>query len=348
MEHIIKEIDDNMISYRGKTYLKQMEKRGRRFKFWLNEDFLFKANLHNDACENIGEVVSYLIAEELGMEAVPYKLAKFIDRDGNETKGVICPNFRKMYDEEIDELSGNLLINICKMYQGFGKIKTPSNTVDFYTKMISILYPKSDLKELRISMLKMALYDYIINQRDRHSGNITFLKVGDRVELCPIYDNGAAYWSNYGSKKITNISLAINATRNKNTLYFDTLKGYTMFGITKPQSKTMLNDNGQLVEGHIDDASYIDFEKEMAKEILKNIELADFYQKICELDINNITEKAEDEDCELTDEHKSIMKDVHDFKIERMERAIVNERGHMFVQDVVVGNDKGGIETYEQ
>ena len=319
----ITEIDEKTAIFNGKTCQKYIEQRGRRFKFWLDDDLLFKANLNNSSFENNGEVLSYLLAKKLGLDAVPYKLAKYVDKDKHEITGVVCPNYRKMLEGEEEEISGNILINLCKMYSSETRFSTaPRNTVNFYTDFIAAVFPKSDIRKIRTDLLKMSLFDYITNQRDRHSGNITFLKIGEKLILCPLYDNGAAYWSNYGPRKISNISLALHQTRNKEDLYFETLKGSTMFGVKTPQSRTMMNEKHQYVEVFCSDNSYIEYEKEIAKEIVNNVELAEFYAKVKSVNISSILEAAEREGCEIPAEHKDIIEDVHAYKIERIDSAV--------------------------
>ncbi len=69
---------------------------------------------------------------------------------------------------------------------------------DLYNKLIS------NIKNVEIDLNNMIVYDYIVNNTDRHLKNFGFLVNGDNVKFAPIYDNGLALGSHLDDEEIEN------------------------------------------------------------------------------------------------------------------------------------------------
>jgi len=125
--------------------------------------------------ESVAEVIASRLARVLGINCVEYKLvyAK-VKKDGKVFNTYLC---------------------ISKDYKNFGDKVLPFedyyifNRRDVYESTIDFCKRTLNIKQI----YKMFLYDYIINNLDRHGANLEVILNSNKV--APLFDNGSSLYS---------------------------------------------------------------------------------------------------------------------------------------------------------
>ncbi|NFQ38146.1 HipA domain-containing protein [Clostridium botulinum] len=130
--------------------------------------------------EPITECICYELANLMEINCAEYTLEEVDDELVSISKWLYDESKEKFY-------SANKLMRILGITRD-----------DLYNKLIS------NIKNVEIDLNNMIVYDYIVNNTDRHLKNFGFLVNGDNVKFAPIYDNGLALGSHLDDEEIEN------------------------------------------------------------------------------------------------------------------------------------------------
>ena len=328
---IIKKLNNSCAVIDDKIYDIESEARGKRPKFWINGK-LFKQNLNESALEAEAEVLASVIAESVGYPAVKYSLAEM--QYQNQTyKGVLSEDYRNMFQGEVTEYSGKTIMDIYRatMYDNArGKSISPANTIDFYTTAISSMFRGEKQDNIRSQLLGLATLDYVFSQSDRHMYNVCFLKDDNGIHVAPTFDNGAMCLFNYGSTKLANIAQSLAHTKEKNpnnkqkvnNFLNHTVHSDVMLGIHTPTS-VIVNDEstGNSYNNFVNDTALQDqFLTELAYE--SSSQGNPIYDRLMDLDMDEVFAKCEDKGCVLDDNIKGLVKSVYDCRMDNLDRTM--------------------------
>ena len=128
--------------------------------------------------EPVTECICYELAKQMGIDCAEYSL--------EEQDGELLSISKWFYDESIERFySANRLMRILGL--------TREN---LYDKLIN------NIEDIQIHIDNMIVFDYIVNNTDRHLKNFGFLLNGDKIRFAPIYDNGLALGSHLDDEEI--------------------------------------------------------------------------------------------------------------------------------------------------
>lgn len=119
--------------------------------------------------EPVTECICYELAKLMGIDCAEYTLE-------DDNNGGLFSASKWFYDETKEKFySANKLMKILDI-----------SRENLYSKLVNNI--KKDINN-------MIVYDYIVNNTDRHLKNFGFLKKGNEIRFSPIYDNGLALGS---------------------------------------------------------------------------------------------------------------------------------------------------------
>ena len=156
---------------------------GQLEKYWFNNDnklYLCKKNEERYEILSIREVIASMIYKRQGFSACDYKLIKKNDA----VTGCICASF--VNDDKIEFVSAFDLLQEYALSQD-------NNVYEMIIKLAALKGCSEE--EVSRYMDMMVLVDYLINNRDRHEGNIGFLRDSDTLKIIspvPVYDSGSS------------------------------------------------------------------------------------------------------------------------------------------------------------
>lgn len=128
--------------------------------------------------EPVTECICYEIAKEMGIHCAEYLL--------EESNGDILSISKWFYDETLETFySANKLMKISNL--------TREN---LYNNLIA------NIQGIQKDIDNMIVFDYIVNNTDRHLKNFGFLINGDNIRFAPLYDNGLALGSHLDDEDI--------------------------------------------------------------------------------------------------------------------------------------------------
>ena len=172
---------------------------GQLEKYWFRQDkelFLCKRNPENADILSLREIIASLIYKKQSFSACEYKLLR---NEENNITGCTCRSF---IDNEKAEL-----ITAYDLLQEYG-LTQDDNVYELIAKLVSLkgLDSKATLDYLDM----MTLVDYLITNRDRHEGNIGFLRDPDTLMIicpAPVYDSGSSlilqWWECQGIPRLS-------------------------------------------------------------------------------------------------------------------------------------------------
>lgn len=128
--------------------------------------------------EPITECICYELANLMGIPCAEY----YLENEGDE---ILCVS-KWFYDENKEKFySANKLLRILELSR-----ENLYNTFIKYAPSI-----EQDLNN-------MIVFDYIVNNTDRHLKNFGFLMKGENISFAPIYDNGLSLGSHLDDEEI--------------------------------------------------------------------------------------------------------------------------------------------------
>lgn len=146
------------------------------------------------------EVLSYLIAQDLGVNSVFYDMAMFGD-----DKGVISKNYHEFsyYYFTADDLLSEYMQKEKAFVEELMGSSIPSKYhVDDYFSLelvwlaLESKYPnnKDDIKRIMIELADQYMFKLLTGGSDAASHNVEFGYNGKKLTLCPCYDNEYSLW----------------------------------------------------------------------------------------------------------------------------------------------------------
>ena len=160
---------------------------GNQKKIWIN-NCLYKVD--SKFRESTKEVSACSIAEAFNLKHVTYKRLKcIVDRD--EKWCSICKSYLKSTAEESISL-----YNTLSYYESF-KITNNTPASVFFEETCKIMqdFTKLNIEYIRLTMLNMLVFDFLIANDDRHLRNIEVIKFkNDTFDITPIFDNGHSFF----------------------------------------------------------------------------------------------------------------------------------------------------------
>lgn len=184
-----------------KSQAQALEPLGSKSKFWFREGdkrYLFKADSRGTG-EDWAEVISFYLAELLGLPCVTYELATETELGIPIRPGVVCEN---MAPPPMWLVLGNqLMLAIDPNYPAEQRYKMQQHAVDAVVGVISLLdMPISSfqrhISETTDSALDVfvgyVMLDAWIANQDRHHENWGAIWDGELLTLAPTFDHGAS------------------------------------------------------------------------------------------------------------------------------------------------------------
>ena len=121
--------------------------------------------------EPVTECICYELAKLMGIDCAEYRLEE-------DNSGLLSVS-KWFYDDDKEKFySANKLMKILGI-----------SRENLYSKLIN------NIPNIKQDLNNMIIYDYIVNNTDRHLKNFGFLKRGNELRFAPIYDNGLALGS---------------------------------------------------------------------------------------------------------------------------------------------------------
>jgi hipA-like C-terminal domain len=173
------------VDYKLSSYdLDILQGYGYSTKFWVDENgkqYLIKIDtpLH----ESLNEYASSQLALAFGIDCVVYEKIK-VDLDGYGYSAIKCESYIKENDEEH---------TVYDIIREFPKQKLLS--AEKFIWLLDRLSEKTgeDKEYLRNGLLKIATFDYIVCNLDRHLNNIVLLKSDKGYRFSPLFDFGRTF-----------------------------------------------------------------------------------------------------------------------------------------------------------
>lgn len=211
---------------------------GRSDKEWLiNKDTkeigLFKFPKTDKTTEHISEKVASEIANIIGLKCAKIDIGTY-----NSSIGSMSYLINK--EEEI-LIEGISLIS--SKYPNYN----PENMYDDWKKeYYSLEMILNSLQEYNLTeeFLKIAVFDFLIGNTDRHQNNWAVLRVKDNITMCPMYDNGSSLCCYLEEKNI-------NSYLGNDEMRFKSLVN------TKSRSRVRLYKKRKKEPTHLDILKYI-------------------------------------------------------------------------------------------
>ena len=160
---------------------------GNQKKIWIN-NYLYKVD--SKFRDSTKEVSACSIAEAFKLKHVTYKRLKCIV-DGDEKWCSVC----KSYLTSTEDQSINLY-NILSYYESFIVTNNTPASV-FFEETCKIIqdFTKLNIEYIRLTILNMLVFDFLIANDDRHLSNIEIIMFQNGTfDIAPIFDNGHSFF----------------------------------------------------------------------------------------------------------------------------------------------------------
>ncbi len=342
-KHSLVELTDGSILYNNTPQDIEVDTRGANIKFWFNNNTLmYKETLDCFYYGNDIEVLISRLLTKAGLDCAKYSIADYKNKD-NIARGVITENYRMKKAGCLEEVSGNSLLEAyaksTKKPSSF--VNGANNTVKTYLLAVATLFPETDLTKLKQDMLKLSLADYLVTQTDRHSRNISFLRVDNKIELASIFDNSFAFIS-LEQDKFTNVLKRLTCyNEDEKDHFIDSYSSINMpiLGISSPVDKSYdyvpMQEKSEL-NSFTDKCvcEYLSrYEKELANEIIKDSELAEIFQNFQSINIAEfIKELNTTEDTMFNDEVINWICSIYQCRMNILSKTIEKQKSELDIE----------------
>ncbi|MFP7474250.1 hypothetical protein SFC55_25020 [Niallia taxi] len=132
--------------------------------------------------ESVMECIAYEVGKLFGIEVVPYWMDKLHISDDEIIDVCVSKDYKAASNFQSSVSARTLLLK-----------KTPvmTNRSEIYNHLTSFS------NEVKVGIDKLILFDYLIDNYDRHMRNIEFMRIGEKIVLSPIFDSGSSLLSDY-------------------------------------------------------------------------------------------------------------------------------------------------------
>jgi len=134
--------------------------------------------------ESVMECIAFEIGKLFGLDIVPYWMDKLYVSDTEIIDVCVSKDYKATPNFQSSVSARTLLLK---------KAPEMPNRRDMYKHLTSFS------EEIKVGIDKLILFDYLIDNYDRHMRNIEFTRVGEEILLSPIFDNGSSLLSDYPS-----------------------------------------------------------------------------------------------------------------------------------------------------
>ena len=228
-------------------------------EWYFFKDFSDNYEYHGTINELLGE----LISDYFGVDTVHFRMAKFTNKKGCETYGIVSNNFcSKDYD------------CVRPLEYGF-KLKDDLTIFD----EIGNLDIKSDCKkELLLDLKKLLIRDFYSSERDRHNMNIDFLVKDNYLKLSPLFDYEISFLRSYDKLYLyKNTIMALNLLNDGDRLLLRTDSDfqkllYLVMLIDMRKSLSEIEDKHEIIIPENYKEEYIEHDKKI-KSLVKEFKL---------------------------------------------------------------------------
>lgn len=245
---------------------------GRSDKVWLTnpdtkEIGLFKFTKTDKTTEHISEKLASELAELIGLECARIEIGKYDSRIGSMS--YLINNKSEILIEGIYLIS--------KKYPNYDPASMYDNVNQEYYS-IEMILRSLDEYNLKNEFLKIAIFDFLIGNTDRHQNNWAVLRHNDIFRMCPMYDNGSALCCYVEENNI-------DSYLGKDMMKFNSLVN------TKSRSRVRINKKIKKEPTHIEVLQYINlYYYDCVIDLIKVIN-----QKITEYNLEKIVSNYPDE-----------------------------------------------------
>lgn len=133
--------------------------------------------------EAVMECVAYEIGKLLNVNVVPYRLDSITKKNNKNVLVCVSQDYRSL-------VGATARVSARKFLSKLGKLSLNSRSDRYYSLINK--YP-----HLRLELDKMIVFDYLIDNTDRHLNNFEFYTRGNDVYLSPLFDNGSSLLSDW-------------------------------------------------------------------------------------------------------------------------------------------------------
>lgn len=138
------------------------------------------AEKESSILEPVTECICYELSKLMGMDCAEYTLEK--------RNGRLVSVSKWFYNEEEERFySANRLMRILGI-----------SRENLYNKLVE------NFPNIKMNLNNMIIFDYIVNNTDRHLKNFAFLEKDDKLRFAPIYDNGLSLGSHLDDDDLIN------------------------------------------------------------------------------------------------------------------------------------------------
>ena len=355
----------------GECYYIKTDTRGKKSKFWIldknaNKRYLLKyESRENESLENVGQFIMCGILDQLEIPYAEYLVVDYYD-DGVKRDAIMSKNYRENKDDV--EISGFVLNskNRDRLYDNAeGMIAERHHNVDFYIDTLKYLYSKNevDFDQIRTTLVKYALLQYVYVMSDLHFYNLSFSysesKGHKSLKVNPFYDCGNICTLNLSTRKVKNNAEQFKKTGKKKAFVENLIyKKMPMFGIKSDICSIFREPRGEMLICRPTCDEYVDKDKipvakeclerlrhELAVEIVENDEIERFYNRVrYNLNLDKVAEEYNSIAKDTIPEYcMDLVKGISEVNIAELDKAVLAERKSRYVDELnskMIENEK--------
>lgn len=181
----------NLILGSGHTgFLRKWTAQQNGVKLFVKSSTMDTSGLELKYWESETEVLCYKLASALRLASVRYNMCKVV-KDSGEVVESCC--YSKNFVTENEECAS--LSSLIQDYEGSNILENAKRPPYFRTcQIVEHWVGKENLRKF----LEILVFDFLVDNPDRHLNNIIFLhnSAKDTWRIAPIFDNGNAYYGN--------------------------------------------------------------------------------------------------------------------------------------------------------
>lgn len=138
---------------------------------------------------------------------------------------------------------------------------------------------EENIKKLKKQYLRILVFDYVTNQKDRSLGNVNLIFENDQVSFAPLYDNGCVYNEDIGDENIYLLDHICDREKFIKTIftyYYDDIKEDVKFYLNKKNYMEKVSD---ILKNNLNETNYKWYYSKVYKNIDHVIFLNRYYEE---------------------------------------------------------------------